>query len=140
MSMRIGPAMTKNALWRLARVQSRVVAERRTRAAQRRQVAAFDYLATRQANARLLPAEELKVSRLLGALATAEAPAPSTSPAATARRKRDSLLRSSDWTQAADFPYGQATQAAWAAYRQALREVPQQAGFPSTIEWPSAPV
>jgi hypothetical protein len=28
---------------------------------------------------------------------------------------------------------------AWRAYRQALRDVPQQAGFPTTIDWPTAP-
>jgi len=31
------------------------------------------------------------------------------------------------------------TQAAWAAYRQALLDVPQQAGFPNTVTWPVAP-
>jgi len=30
-------------------------------------------------------------------------------------------------------------QAAWSAYRQALLDVPQQAGFPETINWPVAP-
>jgi len=32
-----------------------------------------------------------------------------------------------------------ATQAAWATYRQALLDVPQQAGFPHTVTWPVAP-
>ena len=31
------------------------------------------------------------------------------------------------------------TQAAWAAYRQALLDVPQQAGFPNNITWPEEP-
>jgi|TARA_R110000737_G_scaffold26664_1_gene45433 agmatine/peptidylarginine deiminase len=31
------------------------------------------------------------------------------------------------------------TQAAWAAYRQALLDVPQQAGFPNTVTWPTKP-
>ena len=31
------------------------------------------------------------------------------------------------------------TQTAWAAYRQALLDVPQQAGFPNTVTWPVAP-
>lgn len=31
------------------------------------------------------------------------------------------------------------TQAAWATYRQALLDVPQQAGFPNTVTWPVAP-
>ena len=31
------------------------------------------------------------------------------------------------------------TQAAWATYRQALLDIPQQAGFPRTVSWPVAP-
>ena len=31
------------------------------------------------------------------------------------------------------------TQAAWATYRQALLDVPQQAGFPNDITWPTEP-
>ena len=31
------------------------------------------------------------------------------------------------------------TQAAWAAYRQALLDIPQQAGFPDNITWPQEP-
>jgi hypothetical protein len=31
------------------------------------------------------------------------------------------------------------TQAAWATYRQALLDVPQQAGFPNTVTWPTKP-
>ena len=57
--------------------------------------------------------------------------------AATERSKRDGLLAKSDWTQVADAPVDKA---AWATYRQALRDVPAQSGFPTTISWPSAPV
>lgn len=52
------------------------------------------------------------------------------------RGKRDSLLAQSDWTQVADAPVDQA---AWAAYRQALRDIPAQAGFPNTVTWPVEP-
>ena len=31
------------------------------------------------------------------------------------------------------------TQAAWATYRQALLDIPQQADFPRTVSWPVAP-
>ena len=55
---------------------------------------------------------------------------------AQARAQRNSLLAASDWTQVADAPVDAA---AWAAYRQALRDVPQQDGFPSNVEWPSKP-
>jgi len=52
------------------------------------------------------------------------------------RYNRDRLLAASDWTQVSDAPVDQA---AWATYRQALRDVPQQAGFPENITWPEAP-
>ena len=57
-------------------------------------------------------------------------------PAVEARANRDALLSSSDWTQVADAPVDQAT---WAAYRSLLRDVPQQAGFPTDITWPTNP-
>lgn len=53
------------------------------------------------------------------------------------RLRRNGLLAQSDWTQLPDVP--QATSALWTAYRQALRDVPQQSGFPSKITWPAAP-
>jgi len=52
------------------------------------------------------------------------------------RIKRNQLLIESDWTQVADAPVDAA---AWATYRQALRDIPQQAGFPENITWPEAP-
>jgi flavin-binding protein dodecin len=52
------------------------------------------------------------------------------------RRGRDSLLAASDWTQVADAPVDAA---AWATYRQALRDIPQQDGFPENITWPETP-
>jgi hypothetical protein len=57
--------------------------------------------------------------------------------AAAARSRRNSLLAQTDWTQAADVP--QATKDLWATYRQALRDVPQQSGFPTEIVWPVKP-
>jgi hypothetical protein len=55
---------------------------------------------------------------------------------AAVRAERNGKLAASDWTQLAD---STVDKAAWAAYRQALRDVPQQAGFPWTIEWPEQP-
>jgi hypothetical protein len=52
------------------------------------------------------------------------------------RSKRDGLLAESDWTQVADAPVDQA---AWATYRQALRDVPSQADFPYNVTWPTEP-
>lgn len=56
-----------------------------------------------------------------------------------ARARRDALLAASDWTQIADSPLTGEARAAWAIYRQALRDVPEQPGFPAAITWPDAP-
>lgn len=58
---------------------------------------------------------------------------------AAIRAARDSLLASADWTQIQDSPLTDAEKIAWADYRQALRDVPEQAGFPDTVDWPIAP-
>jgi len=52
------------------------------------------------------------------------------------RARRDGLLSDSDWTQVADAPVDQA---AWAVYRQALRDITDQEGFPYSVNWPTAP-
>ena len=52
------------------------------------------------------------------------------------RDTRNNLLSQSDWTQVADAPVD-AT--AWATYRQALRDITDQAGFPNDINWPTQP-
>ena len=49
-----------------------------------------------------------------------------------ALQKRQMLLVESDWTQLPDV---NVDKTAWAAYRQHLRDVPQQPGFPITIDW-----
>lgn len=53
-----------------------------------------------------------------------------------ARLERGRRLMKSDWTQAPDAPVD-AT--AWAAYRQALRDITDQAGYPFAITWPEVP-
>lgn len=50
------------------------------------------------------------------------------------RIERNQLLSESDWTQVADAPVDQT---AWAAYRRALRDITEQAGFPFNVAWPS---
>lgn len=52
------------------------------------------------------------------------------------RSNRDSLLRESDFSQLPDAPVNKP---AWAAYRQALREIPEQSSFPQSVIWPVAP-
>ena len=49
---------------------------------------------------------------------------------------RNELLSACDWTQLPDSP---ADHEAWAAYRQALRDVPAQEGFPWDVVWPEMP-
>jgi hypothetical protein len=53
------------------------------------------------------------------------------------RSQRTDKLKDSDWTQVADAPVNQA---AWATYRQALRDITAQPGFPWGTQWPDAPV
>ena len=54
------------------------------------------------------------------------------------RKKRDFLLRTTDWTMT---PGCTVDQAAWAAYRQTLRDIPQtylKDGY-SAVVWPKSP-
>lgn len=52
------------------------------------------------------------------------------------RRARTEKLKDCDWTQLADSPVDKAV---WATYRQALRDVPTQTGFPWNVTWPAQP-
>jgi hypothetical protein len=56
---------------------------------------------------------------------------------AKVREKRNQLLLASDWTQLADIPAE--TKALWEPYRQALRDVTDQPGYPYNIVWPTPP-
>lgn len=56
-----------------------------------------------------------------------------------ARAERDKLLAETDWTQVLDAPIDAETREAYRAYRQALRDIPEQEGFPDTITWPELP-
>jgi hypothetical protein len=53
------------------------------------------------------------------------------------RTKRNELLLQSDWTQLADIP--QTTKDRWEPYRQQLRDVTLQSGYPTNIQWPIKP-
>jgi hypothetical protein len=52
------------------------------------------------------------------------------------RNERNRLLVESDWTQILDAPVDRT---AWAAYRQALRDITGQEGFPWAVQWPTKP-
>ena len=56
---------------------------------------------------------------------------------AQVRAYRNTLLQQSDWTQLPDTPIP--TKEIWATYRQALRDIPLQAGFPYSIDYPTPP-
>jgi len=55
--------------------------------------------------------------------------------ASDARSERDGLLSATDWASGSDLVMS----SEMTAYRQALRDVPQQSDFPDTIEWPTKP-
>jgi len=57
-----------------------------------------------------------------------------------AREKRDARLAATDWTQLVDCPLDDMDIVLWQSYRQALRDVPQQEGFPLNVDWPEEPV
>jgi hypothetical protein len=56
-----------------------------------------------------------------------------------ARAIRDELLTVSDWTQTPDAPLTENERLRWRQYRQILRDIPQQVGFPDSIVWPNEP-
>lgn len=56
------------------------------------------------------------------------------------RAKRDSLISETDYLLASDYPISAEDLEAVKVYRQALRDVPQQAGFPFDVVWPDLPV
>jgi len=56
--------------------------------------------------------------------------------AAAVRADRNGRLAATDWTQITDSTADKPT---WATYRQALRDVPSQAGFPQSVTWPQEP-
>lgn len=55
------------------------------------------------------------------------------------RKQRDSLLAKCDWTQTVDSPLTAEQKTAWATYRQALRDLPSQSGFPLNVKFPEQP-
>jgi hypothetical protein len=59
--------------------------------------------------------------------------------AKSARDSRDTLLSECDWVVVKSLESGQPIPTEWATYRQALRDLPQQDGFPVTIVWPTKP-
>jgi hypothetical protein len=59
--------------------------------------------------------------------------------AAEVRQQRNELLADCDWTQLPDAPLDADAKLAWQLYRETLRMVPEQAGFPHNVTWPEEP-
>jgi hypothetical protein len=59
--------------------------------------------------------------------------------AAAAREKRNALLAECDWRVIKALEDGNGLDFDLAVYRQALRDIPEQPGFPLNIVWPTAP-
>ncbi len=59
--------------------------------------------------------------------------------AAQVRAKRDALLAETDFLMMPDYPLGEEDATALKTYRQGLRDVPTQEGFPTEITWPDFP-
>lgn len=58
---------------------------------------------------------------------------------ANIRTKRDQLLNDSDWVSLRAVDQGQPIDQAWELYRQALRDITRQTGFPYGVLWPTKP-
>ena len=69
----------------------------------------------------------------------AEAPEPRATSADIVRVQRDNLIAESDWRVIKALELGETVPTDWATYRQALRDVPAQEGFPTDVTWPVAP-
>lgn len=82
------------------------------------------------------PAAELY---LIGGLLTWVDPRTPDQRSADARTARDALLAACDWRVTRAIEQGQPLDPDWLLYRQALRDISEQAGFPDSIVWPTAP-
>jgi hypothetical protein len=58
---------------------------------------------------------------------------------AIVQKNRDTLLDASDWIVVKSFEAGVSVPSNWVTYRQALRDVPAQSGYPDSITWPIKP-
>lgn len=56
--------------------------------------------------------------------------------AKSVREQRNQKLKDSDWTQLIDAPVDRQ---AWVVYRQELRDISAQTGFPWEVQWPTQP-
>lgn len=78
-------------------------------------------------------------ARLQGGAITWQDPRTAAAKAAEARQQRDERLAATDWRVTRALEQGGPLPVAWAAYRQALRDLTAQPGFPHSITWPDRP-
>ena len=62
-----------------------------------------------------------------------------TAKSAEVRSQRNQLLSESDWTQIPDSPLSDSNKTAWATYRQALRDITDNATSLDDVTWPTKP-
>ena len=55
------------------------------------------------------------------------------------RGERDLLLENTDWIILRYLDQGDEVPSEWKEYRQALRDIPEQEGFPGSVDWPVIP-
>ena len=55
------------------------------------------------------------------------------------RIMREIELKKCDWRVMPDSPLSDSKVAEWKTFRQALRDIPTQAGFPTNVTWPTKP-
>lgn len=55
------------------------------------------------------------------------------------RTERDAKLETTDYLLAPDYPISPEDLEAVKVYRQALRDIPEQSGFPKNVQWPVEP-
>lgn len=58
---------------------------------------------------------------------------------ASIRLDRNAKLAACDWTVLSDAPLTTTQKTNWKTYRQSLRDITDQPGFPSSVEWPVVP-
>lgn len=59
--------------------------------------------------------------------------------AKSVRQQRDNELAKTDWIVIKNLELNQNIPGVWEVYRQALRDIPEQAGFPWNVTWPEQP-
>lgn len=74
------------------------------------------------------------------AMAIANPPPTFEQQAQAIRAERDARLKKTDLIIIRCAEAGEPVPDEWKAYRQALRDIPEQAGFPDTVNWPVPPV